>query len=486
MGEPIELDAFSSPSYKLESDNSSCSKMVNLFPELLEKGPRAGKLRLKDAPGFINFTTLPDAPLRAMLAIDSGNRLFAIAGSTVFEVFADGTFSALTGAVALNNHPAIMVTNGIQLAIASGGLGYLAEGGTPGTVTPINFTDGSPLKAATITFLNNYFIAAEVDSKRVFVSGLTPDGGIWDPADVKIKEGYPDNVARVFADNQQLFVFGFDAFEPWTGTGGQFPFERTNDAVLVFPCVAPYSVAGAEGFRFWLGKGGVVYGAQGLAPQRVSDYGVELAIKSYGNVSDAEGWCQVSGGHLFYFLLFPTAKKCWVLDNSIKAWHERGLWNAGQYELYRGRVYAQAFNFDLVGDPYSGKIYRLDPNTYTDAGGGVLRRERICPYFTSSMRNLRFSQLTMDQDTGVGLDVASDQPGYDPQLVMAYSKNRGKNYFNERQASMGRIGENETRVVFNNNGSSRIGMTFKFYVTDPVPWNPNTAWLRIGGPEQGR
>lgn len=485
MGSIIEFEAFSSPAYRLESPNSSCSVMRNMFPERVEQGPRAGKLRLRQVPGLPTFGTLPDSPMRGLLSIDGGNRLFAVAGGTVYEVFSDGTYLALTGSVALSSHPAIMAANGFQIMIASGGLGYIASGGPPGSVAPINFTDGSPLRAASCDFIDQYFIAAEINSKRVFVSDLAPDGAIWNVGNVAIKEGYADNIARVFCDNEQVWLFGFETIEPWSNTAQRFPFGRVNNTVIKFGCSAPYSVAGARGFRFWLFNN-AVYGASGVDPERISDYGVERAIETYGNVSDAEGWAYIKGGHIFYVLSFPGVQKTWVYDASIKAWHERGLWAGGQYGLYRGRVYARAFNKDLVGDPFTGAIYEMDPATCTDAGGAVLRRQRTCPYITESMRMLRFNQLTIDQDTGVGLDVAEDQPGYEPQVIMKYSDNRGETYSNERQTTMGKVGDNKVRVIFNQMGSSRIGKTFDLVVTDPVQWNPNTAYLNIGGPLAGR
>ena len=484
----MEWEDFTSPAYKLETPAVASSRMLNVMPELIEKGPRAGKFRLRGIPGLKPFTTLPDAPMRCLLDIDSGNRLFANAGSTVYEVFADGTYAALTGSIAMSSHPSIMVTNGFQLAIASGGQLYLATGGTPvGAVAPVNFTDGSPVRAATITFLDNYFIAALIDSKQVVISGLAPDGHLWDPGDAKIKEGYPDNISRIFADNEYLFVFGFDSMEAWVNTGGLFPFERANQMVYKVGCSAPFSVAGTRGFRFWLWRGSV-YSAYGLSPERVSDYGVEQAILTYGNTDDAEGWCQTIGGHVLYVLSFPNAKRTWVYDASVKAWHERGFYDVtkGEYDLYRGRVYAEAFHKHLVGDPYSGAIYELDPNTYTDAGGAMLRRERVCPYITQEMKNLRYNRLTLDMDTGIGLDVADNQPGNDPQVVMRYSDDRGKKWGNERTASAGKIGDTTRRVIFRQNGSSRLGKVFDVVFTDPCPFTLNTAYLEIGGPEAGR
>lgn len=487
MAEPFDFTEFLSPAYRLDTVNAACSRMINMFLELVEKGPRAGKFRARSIPGPRQFANLGGDPMRALLEIDGGNRLFAVSGDTVFEVFSNGTAEAQDGNVSVNSHPVTIAANGFQLAIASGGLGYIVNGGPDfGAVTPITFTDGTPLRAATITFLKNRFIASVVDSKEVFISNLTPAGDIWDAADVKIKESYPDNVARVFADNEQLWVFGNDvSTEVWAPSTDRFPFQLIDGAVLKYPTSAPYSVAGTLGHRAWL-HGGVVYAAYGLDPQRISDSGLEEAIKTYGDTSNAEAFAYVTGAHILYFLIFPSVGKVWVYDASTKAWHERGQWDRGQYRQYCGRVYARAFGKDLVGDPQTGIIWELDDKTYTDVRGTPLRRQITAPYLTNQNRMVRYSQFTLDADTGVGLDVAPDQPGYDPQIIMRYSDDRGKSFGNDRQTSLGRIGEIKDRVIFNNNGSARIGKTFECVVSDPVNWAVNGAYLRTGAPEAGR
>src|ERR1700722_13544555 len=87
LASPIEFADFTSPAYKLESPNVASSQMINLYCEVVEKGPRTGKLRVGGIPGMKSFATLPDEPVRGLIGIDGGNRLFAVAGSTVYEVF---------------------------------------------------------------------------------------------------------------------------------------------------------------------------------------------------------------------------------------------------------------------------------------------------------------------------------------------------------------------------------------------------------------
>lgn len=479
MAEPVEFADFCSPAYKLESPNAASSVMRNWYLETIEKGPRAGKMRMRPTPGLRAFATLPDAPVRGLLRIDGGNRLFAVGGSTVYEVFRNGTVQALIGAIANSTRPAIMTTNGFQLAVASGGFGYLVSGGNPGTVEPIAYsTDGSPVRAATIDFLKQFFVAALLDSKTVTSSRPAPDGGTWD-GEAAVKEGYPDNIARVYASNQQLWLYGFDSSEPWVGNPavGGFPFA-SQGVVLEFGTNAPYSVAGVMGTRFWLWRG-AVWAADGMNAQKVSDDGVERAIEEYGNTDDAEGFCQLEGGHLFYFLSFPSANRTWVYDVSTKAWHERLYFLNGQYSRFRGRVYANAFNRHLVGDYQTGVIYEMSQSLYTDNGVAV-RRQRICPYITDRNQNLRYDALEVDMDTGIGLSVPSDQPGADPQIFMRYSDDRGKTWGNELQEPIGKIGESFQRVIFRQLGSSYIGKVFDLVVTDPCATAINTAYIRAG------
>ena len=139
-----------------------------------------------------------------------------------------------------------------------------------------------------------------------------------------------------------------------------------------------------------------------------------------------------------------------------------------------------------MGDSQSGQLWEMDSAVHVDAEGLPLRRERVCPFLTEHMKNIRHNQLTLDCDTGVGLDVASDQPGYDPQVLMRYSNDRGKTWGNERQASLGKIGETKTRVIFNQLGSARIGRAYELVCSDPVPLTINTAYLKLGAPEAGR
>lgn len=490
---------FVGPAYKLDFNTSGPSDTINWFLEAIEKGPRQGQMRLRQCPGLPLFTTIPTSPIRAMWA--GGGRLFVIGGSQLYEVYQDGFVSPTLGSVGNGTNPAIIVSNGFELAIASAGLGYVTDGAAiaiPGhaadaSVRPIIDTQGQPLQSATMAFMDQYFIAAIQNSKQIRISNLAPAGAVWDPGDASIKEAYSDNIQRVWVDDpggELLVIFGAETQEIWQDTGGLFPFTRINGAVYPIGCDSAWSVAGKNGQRFWLWNG-MVWSQTGTSfPQRISDYGVEQAIKgipqqnipgyTYFDQANCEGDCYLQGGHMFYMLSFPEAGVTWVYDAATQNWHKRLYWNNNIWNRYRPRLFAQQWSMILGGDYQSGKIFVLDPNTYTDADGVPLRRDRIATYITDQNRNMRYNRLTLDIATGVGLNVGVGQPGYDPQIGMRYSNNRGNNYSNWRNGSLGKAGDYDRRVFWTQMGSARIGMSIHTSITDPIDTSINAAYVDLG------
>lgn len=488
---------FTGASYRITSPSFVyADRTINLYSETVEQGPRAGQRRLTKIPGLKFYQLLPQGPIRALWAGD--NRLFCVAGPTLWELFQPGSgpggttpIPAERGYVGNGTNPAIIVSNGFQLAIASAGALYIDPGGAPNSVFPVyDSIAGQPINAATVAFQDQYFIAGIANTKNVQISNLAPDGAIWDPGDTAIKEGYSDNISRVWVDQpggEYLWLFGNDTTEVWMDTGGLFPFSRVQSMVFPIGCDSAWSVAGVTGWRFWLWHG-QVWGAVGFQPQRVSDYGVEEAIRtySYADQTNAEGFCYIEGGHLFYVLSFPYSGATWVFDSTTKEWHERLFYYNGVYSRYRPRVYAKAWGQHIVGDYGLPVVYVMDPQTFVDAvdpttpAGSIstapglpLRWSRICPYITDDMKNLRYNRLTVDMETGLGDGTVN------PKVGMVYSPNRGKIWSNEIQQPLGAVGQDDTRVIFHQLGSSRIGMTVDLHGSDAVPISIQNAYMDV-------
>lgn len=479
----IEWVDFCGGNYELNTPNAANARTINWIPEVIERGPRAGKLRLLQVPGLKFFKQVGTGPIRAVWSAGGGqlgadDQLFVISGAQLWRVYRDGTPSVLRGHVGNDAHPAYITANGFQLAIASAGAAYMDPGG-PNPVFPLVDTLGNPINAQSIAFQDQYFIVAIRDTKQLLVSNLAPDGATWDPGNVALKEGYADNISRIWVDQpggEYLWIFGDETTEIWENTAGPFPFSRVQSMVFPIGCESPWSVAGVLGARFWYWRGRV-WEATGMQPERISDFGIETAIAGYSlyDRKNCEGWSWAEGGHVFYALSFPEANRTWVYDRSTRVWHQRLQWRPGLgpgvYWRYVPRMGSYAWGTMIVGDYRNNTLWEMDRNTYTDADGGLLRRERQAPFLTNDMNNTRVSRLTLDVDTGVGLNVPEGTLGYDPRVILQYSIDRGKTWSRDLPQSLGKIGETERRVFWGQLNAARIGLAANIIVTDPVPAN---------------
>lgn len=134
---------FVGPSYQSISPKFDVQRSLNMYPEVSGSGSSKSVSALLGTPGLQTFITLPKSGIRALSA--GGNRLFAVANDSLYEVFADVTAtdrSALPGAFPLINdgNPALMYQNGNQLGISSGGKFYCDNGSGP---APVGFPAAS-------------------------------------------------------------------------------------------------------------------------------------------------------------------------------------------------------------------------------------------------------------------------------------------------------------------------------------------------------
>jgi hypothetical protein len=431
---------------------------MGLYPESLagQHGKSGSVLALIGTPGTKLFGTTPlNGPVRCLTAGD--NRLFAVAGGTVYEVFDTSTSvpPVSYGFVQNSVSPAQMFLNGGQIFVTSGGQGYITL--STGT-TPV-------VAASTGTFMDGYFIAAVPNSNQFQLSNLN-NGFIWDPLDVGVKQGYADAISVILAAFEQLWIFGFDTTEVWYDSGAaNFPFQRIPGGLIEYGCFAPFSARVVENSIMWLGGAsfsgrGVVYQTNGLIPTRVSNHALEYQIQNvYPNIQDAVAFSYQDSGHSFYVIHFPSATAepggpaigaTWAYDITTGMWHERGFWNesTGQYNASLGRFHAFTFNKHIVGDYRNGNLYEQNLNFYTD-NGNPIRRLRSSPHITDKMLWTRYNQLLLDMSTG-------DAPqGLVPEMMLRWSDNGGRTWSNEKWATSGPTGKYTTRVIWRRLGRSR-------------------------------
>jgi hypothetical protein len=115
------------------SSSWNASRSLNFYPEVDEGGAAKDPRALIGTPGIVKFSptlpTLPTSPLRCLWA--GYNRLFAVAGSKFYEVFADGTYTDRGDVGDDTAHSRAQIfANGTEVMIVSAGLAFIDTGVT--------------------------------------------------------------------------------------------------------------------------------------------------------------------------------------------------------------------------------------------------------------------------------------------------------------------------------------------------------------------
>jgi hypothetical protein len=403
--------------------------------------------------------------VRGVYAASTG-ALFAVADNKLYQLTLSvdtWSYSEL-GTLNSGHGPVSMADNGEHVVIVDGSYGYVW---TLDTSSFAQITDPDFPGADQVTFQDGYFIFNRPGTQQFFISGLNDTA--FDALDIASAEGSPDNLVGLISDHQNLYLFGERSTEVFYDSGdADFPFVRTQGAIIEVGCGAAFTIAKAQGSVMWLGKDemgrGLVYRAQGYQPQRISTHAIEKVMQDLGDISDARAWTYQQGGHVFYCLNLPGAETTWVYDLSTQLWHERAYLDQGQYERHRADCHAFAYETNVVGDYETGAVYALDPETYTDASAPILR-ERAAPHVSKTPVRLFHSAFQLDVEAGVGVDGGGQ--GSDPQAILQWSDDGGHSWSSERWASFGAMGARATRAMWRRLGSSR-DRVYRVRISDPV------------------
>lgn len=462
----MRFPGFIGPSYTHQSLNVDSQRSVNLFPEIHPLGTAKEKevASLVPTPGLLSLLTLAESPVRGLHRA-SNNQLFAVGGDKLYRISSAwvatelGTLSTLTG-------PVSIADNGTHVVVVDGTSGYVWN---IDTAAFAEITDEDFDAADQVKFLDGYFIFNKTGTQQFAISGLyTTD---FDGLDFASSEGSPDALVGIEVANRNLYTFGTQSLEVFYNSGDEdFPFARNQGAVLEVGCAAAFSIARLDNSIFWIGGDehghGVVYRIQGYQATRVSTPSIESVIRSVStdDLADARAWAYQQGGHAFYCLNLPGVDTTWVFDASTNFWHERTYLDSWGQERHRADCHAVAFGQNVVGDYESGKLYALDPDTYTDDGAAIIRI-RTAPHLSEGMVNHAHHSFQLDIETGVGIDGSGQ--GSDPQVMLQWSDDHGHSWSAENWRAIGKIGERKTRVIWRRLGSSR-DRVYKVVVSDPV------------------
>jgi hypothetical protein len=470
-------------SYPSQSPNLDGERTVNLIPEVAESPNAKSVMGMFNVPGKKVFCKLGNLPVRAELNING--RMFAVAGTGFYEVFADKSFTPRNALIPISNdgNPASLAASNLQVLIVSGGRAYYFTLAT-NAFAEIDTTSGNvipgPVSFAGYSDGFGVLLCKNAPNAQRFQLSTLLDFSAWTALDFGSVSVYPDDVIAMKIDHRELWFFSSKAIVPYYNSGNaSFPFSPVLSGYNETGCGAPYAISKLDNSLFWIQAdergNGMAMRAQGYLPIRVSNHGVEFVWNSYPNkVSDAVSYAYQEVGHTFWVIYFPSANNgagaTWVYDAATGLWHERKSTRNQQQGANLGWCHTYAFNKHLVGSQYDGTIYDCSV-LYPDEAGTAIQWERISGPIVNEASPVFFEELIFDIETGL----EGQPPVYDGQgkprpyqMTIARSDDGGHTWSQETILSLGLPGEFKKRVRKSREGMSR-NRVYKLRGSDPFP-----------------
>lgn len=302
--------------------------------------------------------------------------------------------------------------------------------------------------------------------------------------DFATAEAESDFLVAVRKTGNELALLGSTSVEWWYPTGLSSPgdaFAKTSTAAASIGCLSRDSALVFDSGLTWAGSDGKaggagVYRAEGYTPRKISTPQVDGYIESASDRSALTALSFQSRGHLFYCLTNPGE---WTLywDIATNQWGYRksGSWSMGSDPLggWDASTFAVNGAKQIIAKS-DGNLYEIQPDTYTDLSGAVVR-EVTTPQIHKDGRRVFCSSVELDVEAGVGL--VSGQ-GSAPLVMECHSDDGGKTWTSPRSAPLGPMGENKYRARWFAMGSFRQRI-YKFRCGDPVKFVIVGAWHDI-------
>lgn len=509
-------------SYELDNRYAAIERTVNFYVQPNESSTESKfKTMLNPCPGNAPFSPLPvpapfNQPNRGLLELRG--QVFGVNGTQVFRIDSAGVFHPI-GIVASDGKPCSMVANGTgQVFIASAGGGYvIPRDGADHSLIILPQNENGFDGAAFATFQDGYILVVTPNSNQIQISGSDSiplgEAQLWVESNVSVQAGQADYLRAIISSREYVWLLGHRRSQVYYNVGnnglGNFPFQSYNETFIETGIGAAFSLAEMGDSLIWIGEDTrgqrACWRAASFAPERISNFAVERFWQEYARVDDAVAFPFIWKGHLFYQVTFPSAyaadpvdgfplrspanyhSATWLYDATSSALMGRPIWTERSYQTAMGyaegrseRFHCFCFGRHLVGstgvDGNPGAIYQYSdgPGGFADCGTDIdgtqvqqaLVRTRVTPHTWSNNNRIIVNRLQLELSRGVGLDGAP-VVGADPQIYLEISRDGGNTWGPQLNASVGKIGQYGTRVVFNRLGYGR-DLVFRLTYSDPT------------------
>lgn len=440
--------------YTARSKNLDAQVCQNLYVEIDKEGGK-NLVSLVGTPGMKLWKSLSNGgEVRPGGLNVMKDYLYAIVDKTLYKISKNknvtniGDINTASGQVWMKN-------NGTYIVIVDGQDGWHCNGTTLTKITDSSFPTPSGM-----AYQDGFWLVLKEGTDEVYYNPTADDPTTWDATYFFVAEGSGDKLRGLISSNRIIRLYGESSLEVWykSATG----FARNPGGFLEIGCGAAGSIAEIEGVNLWLDNTGRVCQTSGLGYAPVSTYQIDYAISQMTDKGNAIGYAYSQEGHNFYVLTFPGDNKTFCYDIKTGFWHTRA--STIRDLRHNGNCHA-LFDFkNIVGGNGDGNLYEYDLDTYTE-NGIPFRAIRSAQASHKDKKNIFVNYFEIDFESGVGL---SSGQGADPQAMLEYSWDGGQTFSNEIWEGIGKIGEYQDKVRFDQLGSGYNGFVPRVTISDPV------------------
>lgn len=434
--------------YLARSPTASVQRCLNLYTETVP-AEQGEDVRVVDypTPGLLLLATGVGA--WRCLYRATGGSLYGVSGSNVYAISATWALTVV-GTIPPGTSLCFMADNGLNVVLVDGssfGWSILISTNAFLPIPDVGFYGGT-----SVWYIDTFFVLNKPGTNIYYASDSLAI--TFDALNFASKSSYADPLSNLVVVSDQIWLIGTTTTEIHDDIGGAaFPFQKVQGVLIEHGTNAPYSVARTDGALFFLSSDlagrKVVLQGSGYSVERISDYGMEAQMQTYGTTDDAEAYCVQYNGHEFYRITFPSAGKSWAFDRAEKRWHELAYIDANGVESrHRSRVCATLGGQIVVGDFGGGNLYALDIDTYTD-NGQPIKRTRTFPHMTNDQNRVSYSQFIALMECGSILSEG------DAEISLRWSDDGGRSWGNPMTQSFGTTGEYITSVQWQRMGMAR-------------------------------
>lgn len=427
----------------------------NFWPRIVDDSITKNKYILDSWVGQTLFGTCDHGKGRGTFFHNS--ILYRVCGNALYSVDSAGVHTYL--GIIPGDDKCIFDAMGTSLIIVADRRVFVWDG-----ATLTENTDPDLESPDSVTVINNQALY-DGEGGRFGVSNVGDPLSI-DGLSYATAESRADNLVRVYAFDQSVYMLGDLTIEQWWNSGvGKPPFDRVQGGIIEKGIASLHGVANSVDFLYVFGNDRKLYKIKGSTAVPVTDSALVTIFEGFTTVSDVIVWCMDLRDKNFTVITFPTENKTYVLPDGGQ-WFE---WSSG---VDGGRnianSYVKAYHKNLVEDYRNGNIYELNFESYTENGNTIVRQRDSAPLagimFGVPGKTVAMNKFVLNIQTGVGL--LSGQ-GSDPVVMLSYSDDGGETFSTERWATIGKMGKFKWKAEWNNLGSfdERI---IRIRTSDPV------------------